>query len=69
MAKDEIETWLKSKLTGQINSAKLAMNKLTINLDQCDWRAVGETHREIDYFLSRCKNTQRLIDELDEVTK
>jgi hypothetical protein len=36
------------------------------HLNQHDWRSASEAHREIDYWLSRCKNTQRLIDELED---
>jgi len=42
------------------------MEKVLTHLNLHDWRSASEAHREIDYWLSRCKNTQRLIDELGE---
>jgi hypothetical protein len=69
MTRNEIECWLIDKLESQIQKAKLAMEKVINYLNQHDWKGASESHREIDYWLSRCKNTQRLIDELDEVTK
>jgi hypothetical protein len=69
MTRNEIESWLLEKLESQIAKAKVAMEKVLTHLNLHDWRAASDAHREIDYWLSRCKNTQRLIDELDEVTK
>jgi hypothetical protein len=66
MTHNEIEQWLIEKLESQIQKAKAAMNKVLAHLNQHDWRAASEAHREIDYWLSRCKNTQRLIDELED---
>jgi len=40
------------------------MEKVISYLNSHDWKGASEAHREIDYWLSRCK-TQRLIDELE----
>jgi len=66
MTRNEIECWLIEKLETQIQKAKQAMQKTVDFLNQHDWRSASEAHREIDYWLSRCKNTQRLIDELED---
>jgi hypothetical protein len=66
MTRNEIECWLIEKLESQIQKAKASMEKVLTHLNLHDWRSASEAHREIDYWLSRCKNTQRLIDELGE---
>jgi hypothetical protein len=65
MNKQQIEQWLLSKVEQQVIKAQDAL-ALTIDaLDDRDWKAAGEQHRQVDYWLSRIKNSQRLIEELE----
>ena len=66
MIRDKVELWLIEKLESQIKKTKVAMDEVIEHLNQHNWRGASEKHREIDHWLSRCKSTQRLIDELDE---
>jgi hypothetical protein len=65
MNKQQIEQWLLSKVEQQIVKAQDAL-ALTIDaLDDRDWKLASEQHRQVDYWLSRIKNSQRLIEELE----
>lgn len=65
MTKEQIEKWLLSKVEQQILNAQDALNATIDCLDNRDWKSAGEQHRQVDYWLSRIKNTQRLIEELE----
>lgn len=65
MTKEQIEKWLLSKVEQQILNAQDALNATIDHLDDRDWKSAGEQHRQVDYWLSRIKNTQRLIEELE----
>jgi len=66
MKTEQVKEWLLEKLEGQIEKAQIAMDNVIHHLHNRDWKSAGEEHRSIDYWLSRCKNTQRLIDEIEE---
>ncbi len=65
MTKQEIEQWLLNKVEQQIIKAQDALNATINCLDDRDWKTAGEQHRQVDYWLSRIKNSQRLIEELE----
>ena len=66
MNKQQVETWLLSKLEQQVVKAKEALALTISYLEYSDWKLASEQHRQVDYWLSRIKNTQRLIDELED---
>ena len=68
MTKSQIEAWLLSKIEQQIVKAQDALTLTIENLDNRDWKSASEQHRQVDYWLSRIKNTQRLIEELERVS-
>lgn len=65
MSKEQIEKWLLSKIECQIDKAKLSMIDVTFHLSNSDWKAASDAHRQVDYWLARIRNTQRLLDELE----
>lgn len=65
MANEQVEKWLLNKLEEQIAKAKNAMEDVLWHLEKRDWKNASESHRQIDYWLSRAKNTQRLLDEME----
>jgi hypothetical protein len=62
---EQVQQWLLSKLDAQIAKAKDAMDEVLWHLEKHDWKNASEAHRQIDYWLSRAKNTQRLLDEME----
>lgn len=66
MTKEQIEKYLLDKIEQQIDKVRIALDATIDCLDNRDWKSAGEQHRQVDYWLSRIKNTQRLIEELDE---
>ena len=67
MSAFNVHGWLCSILEKQIAKLRLAMENVVYHLENNDWKNASESHRNVDYWMSRCKNTQRLIDELEEV--
>lgn len=65
MSKEQIERWLLAKIEQQVFNAQASLEATIEHLDNRDWKAASEQHRQIDYWLSRIKNTQRLIEELE----
>lgn len=65
MTKEQIEQWLLEKVEQQIVKAQDALALTIESLDNRDWKTAGEQHRQVDYWLSRIKNSQRLIEELE----
>ena len=65
MTKEQIEAWLLSKVEQQIANTRDALDATINCLDDRDWKAASEQHRQVDYWLSRIKNTQRLIEEME----
>jgi len=61
----EIEQWLLGKVEQQVIKAQDALMLTIEHLDNRDWKAASEQHRQVDYWLSRIKNSQRLIEELE----
>ena len=66
MTKEQIEKYLLDKIEQQIDKVRIALDATIDCLDNRDWKFASEQHRQVDYWLSRIKNTQRLIEELDE---
>jgi hypothetical protein len=65
MTKQQIEAWLLDKVEQQIEKTRIALEMTINSLDDRDWKTASEQHRQVDYWLSRIKNTQRLIEELE----
>lgn len=65
MTKQQIENWLLDKIEQQVVKVKIALDATINALDRRDWKTASEEHRQVDYWLSRIKNTQRLIEELE----
>ena len=68
MTKQQIEAWLLDKVEQQIIKTRIALEMTIEHLDNRDWKGASEQHRQVDYWLSRIKNTQRLLEELNDVT-
>ena len=67
MTKQQIEEYLFNKVEEQVLKVQTALNNVVISLSNHDWKTASEGHRQVDYWLSRVKNTQRLIDELEDL--
>lgn len=65
MTKQQIEKWLLDRIEQQIYKTRVALDVTIDCLDNRDWKSASEQHRQVDYWLSRIKNTQRLIEELE----
>jgi len=65
LAKDQIEKWLLDVIEMQIFKVRSALDDVIEALDDRNFKLAGEHQRQVDYWLSRIKNSQRLIDELE----
>jgi len=66
MTHEQVEAWLYSKLNSQVEKAFDCLETVTNHLKEGNWKEASEAHRTVDYWLSRIKNTRRLIDELED---
>ena len=65
MSKEQIENWLLSQIEKQISKANAAMDDVTFALRDNNFEEASKQHRQVDYWLSRIRNTQRLVDDLE----
>ena len=67
MNKEQIIKYLLDKVEEQVIKVQISLDDVIEALDNRDWKTTSEHHRQVDYWLSRIKNTQRLIDEAEEL--
>ena len=68
MTKEEIKSWLLQVLERQTEHIKTHMDNVLYHLEEeRDWKNAAEEQRKVDYWLSRAKNTMRLLEEEDLV--
>lgn len=65
MNKEQIQKYLLEKVEEQVLKVQLSLDNVIEALDNRDWKTASEQHRQVDYWLSRIKNTQRLIEEME----
>lgn len=60
-----IREYLNERIALFSEEVRMAVEAMLDSIENNEWKTASDMQRTIDYWLSRCKNTQRLLDELE----